>query len=373
MLGVDADVGPHALTGFRGPVRVTIQAGLTTDVVRAVANPAFEPDGSMVLRTSRHATGDTFAISADKGAGQLDRALIAELAQPGAVVAVTVEEEPASGRPVRGELTVVALSDERPDYLTPDAREALTRADVVVAAGRAQRLLVEAAAPEATVRSPGKVDVRAHLAADERLVGMASLPTDAGAAPLTDVAHAAREMNAALRVVPEPSLETIVQVAASKDAGPYVALGGADPGRSSRAELLELGLSTGACLAWRETGESLDEALTETETKVGDRPIRVCVGIESRQGLLLDGTAADVRRQWGDLGRPPGKATVLVARTRGTTQDGRSGQTDALLAALLAEGVPARTVAQALSSLPGHDYRSDYRHVLRVKTGDGPG
>ena len=41
--------------------------------------------------------------------------------------------------------------------------------------------------------------------------------------------------------------------------------------------------------------------------------------------------------------------------------------TDALLTALLAAGVPGRTLAEALGTLPGHTYRRAYAHVLDLK------
>jgi hypothetical protein len=94
VLGVEADFDPALLRGFRGPLRVAIEAGGHADVIRALANPAFDSADRIVIRTTQHRSPETFATGADKGASRLDRALVAALAAR-SPARVTISDEPA--------------------------------------------------------------------------------------------------------------------------------------------------------------------------------------------------------------------------------------------------------------------------------------
>jgi hypothetical protein len=87
---VDARVESGDLLGLRGWIDVTIEAGGVTDVVRGHANPAFAPGDRLVVRQAPAPVRDALLVEADRGAADLDRRLVAALADPEATVTVTV-------------------------------------------------------------------------------------------------------------------------------------------------------------------------------------------------------------------------------------------------------------------------------------------
>lgn len=379
VLGVSADAGLGELTGFRGPVAITVEAGTSRDVVHAVANPAFEPGESAVIRTSRHASRETLAVAADKGADGLDPDLIIELADAATTVRVTVAEQPAPGRPGVGEVTFVALPELRSAHITPEIREALTGADAVLAADPpAVRAALESEGIEVPVSGEEACDgIRARLRAGERLAYLAvtgaCAPVDEKGSDtgLARAAAAAAGAESATRILPAPPLELAAQVAAAPEAAPYTLVAPPALERRGRVAALEAAAAAGADLVWRTAPPSVSDALTEVDDVAGGVPVRLCVNVASRQGFVLRGSAPDVARQWDELGRPPGDTLVVVAG-HGPRQ-GDTGRLDATLSALLDENVSTRTLARALGSLPGHDYRSEYRRILRLKSSRRPG
>lgn len=118
VVAVGADLDPARLVGLSGPVVVTITAGGVTDVVRGTANPRYDATtGRLVIRRSHRRAVDTLVVDADRGSADLDRALVAALADDGADVRVDVEPD-----------------DERPDLtVTWDA-------DLVAAQAVARRI-----------------------------------------------------------------------------------------------------------------------------------------------------------------------------------------------------------------------------------------
>lgn len=378
VLGVAAEVDPGALPGLRGPLSICLQGGGRAEVVRAVANPGYEPGDRMVIRTSRHASPDTLAVDADKGADRIDRELLAQLASSETSVTVTLAEEPAAGRPAYGQLTVIAIPELHPGHLTPAIREALTAAEVVLAAEpRPVAAMLAGADVEAPVHDAGSVtdgDLRAQLRADERLAYVVAAghrgDEGSGADPLTRLADAVADAEAAVRVVPAPPPELAARVVGGSALAPYTLVGHpTDP--QSRAGFLEAAAVTGANLVWGESPASLPAALAGIDDAGGQRRVRVGVGVHAPQGLVLRGTATEVRRQWDELCRPPGEVVVVVVEGGERLGGADARRLDPLLAALLAEGVSSRSIARALGSLPGHDYRSEYRRVLALKSGRG--
>lgn len=395
VLGVGADFDPDALAGFRGPVAVTITVGTRTDVLRAVANPRFEPGGTAVIRTSRHASTDTLAVAADKGADGLDRELVAELARPGAPVTVTIAEQPATGRPGPGEFTALWLPELRRDHLAQRLREVALSSDVLVGehASGLRELFAQAGLDrEVDLVAAAGTDVealRARLQAGEHVAyvavsgGPEAEPNGTGG-PLARSVEAALDAGAAARVLPPPPLELAALVAAGPRAGPYLLTGPDTPDRRIRAELLDAAAGMRGNAVWRECPSSLAAALDEIGTVLDRCSVRVWVQPSSPQALLLGGTPAEVARQWDALGQPPGEVIVHVRPTdtggpsasagsagAGAAAGGAGGQLDGLLTALLDQGVSTRTLARALATLPGREYRGEYRRILRLKSRDG--
>lgn len=84
---------------LRGRVELTIQAGDKSDTVRGRVNPAFRPGDPLIVRRAAAIARGAVIIDADRGASDLDRALVNELRRPDAAVALTFREtaEPVSG------------------------------------------------------------------------------------------------------------------------------------------------------------------------------------------------------------------------------------------------------------------------------------
>lgn len=115
VIGVATDAVRETFTGFRGPVTISVTAGAETDVIRAVANPAFDSSVRAVVRLSRHHDPATFAVDADKGAAALNRELVSELARPDEVVTVTISEQPGPRRPDTASLPLPAPRATSPE------------------------------------------------------------------------------------------------------------------------------------------------------------------------------------------------------------------------------------------------------------------
>ena len=92
VVGVAAALDPVALGLLRGPVRITVAAGGRSASGDAVVHPSHEVSDRIVVRRSASGDADTLAVGSTLVAADLDRALVAALARPGAVVTLTVAE-----------------------------------------------------------------------------------------------------------------------------------------------------------------------------------------------------------------------------------------------------------------------------------------
>ena len=92
VVGVSAVLDEEALAALRGRVELAIEAGGESVAVRGRLNPAFRPGDPLIARRAAAVTRDAFLIDCDTVAADLPRSLIAELADPGARIALRVEE-----------------------------------------------------------------------------------------------------------------------------------------------------------------------------------------------------------------------------------------------------------------------------------------
>lgn len=95
VVGVSTEV-PEALALARGPLRLTLTADGHAAALRAWRSPSWASERRIVVRTTTHADGDTFAIGATAGAADLDRRLVEALRQG---TALTVAIHPLSPPP----------------------------------------------------------------------------------------------------------------------------------------------------------------------------------------------------------------------------------------------------------------------------------
>jgi len=299
-----------------GPVRITVTAGGESFAFEALANPAWSPGGSAVVRRSARRRPGTLATEASAGAADLPRPLVAALRDPAADVVVTVE--PVSGRPAA---VLVALDPDAPPDPRLDAE--LAAADLVVAEDEpAARLL-----GEPVRRGPIAVDCRVLVVATAELPGR----TVAGQLAAVDV-----------DVLGLPP--ALAAAAASPSRAPLVVAESGDPKALLRSTpsnhrlVVRLPAADVAGLLERAHGQGRPgAALVEPEC----RPRRIQPGepVPGREHvhLCLD---------------PSGESTALDPAVRVAVEG------------LLADGVPTRTAANALAALTGWERRRAYDTVF---------
>ncbi len=98
ILGVGLAGDLDALARLRGPVEIELRCGGRQERLRACLSPGWLPGEALILRKRPEPLARrTLAVAADKGAADLDRALVAALADPTArlEIAVTPRGEPA--------------------------------------------------------------------------------------------------------------------------------------------------------------------------------------------------------------------------------------------------------------------------------------
>jgi len=92
VVAVAARIDEAAVAHLRGRVELTIQAGSRSDTIRGRVNPAFCPGDPLVIRRASAITRDALLVDAERGAGELDRGLVAELKRPDTAVKLTFRE-----------------------------------------------------------------------------------------------------------------------------------------------------------------------------------------------------------------------------------------------------------------------------------------
>jgi 16S rRNA C1402 (ribose-2'-O) methylase RsmI len=373
VVGVAAETGRQDLAGFVGPVSIRLRAGGHEDVVHAVANPRFEPGDRLVVRRSRHASGETFAVDADRGAAGLDRGLVRALGTPGARLEVTVRQEVAAGERGAGLLTVLALGAGEAAGLAPRAAAELRAAGLLVAldpeAGRAAR----AAAPgvPSLTLPQGLARCLAALAAGERVVLTAAREAPGLRPPGRELLTGALAAGAQLQAVGLPA-ELAALVLSGLPAERLVLGGRLGRDRAGRAAALAA-LAGGATGVWRAAAGPAASWLAEVAARLPGSSAAVVLDPGGPGEAVLRGDPAAVRtslaeRRQAGRARAAGRGDALVVvAPPGEPSAGLPAELAALLAALLRAGVPARTLAAALAGQPGWSRREAYAAVLALK------
>jgi 16S rRNA C1402 (ribose-2'-O) methylase RsmI len=366
VVGVAVEAGPEALAGFVGPVSIRLRVGRHEDVLSAVANPRFQPGDRLVVRRSGYRSGDTFAVHADRGAAGLDRALVAALASPDARLEVTVRQEPpAAGA---GLLTVLALAGGDPADLPPRAAAELRDAGLAVALDAGAGRVTRAIAPATPVAGGPEGLERAldALAAGERVVLAAAGETPGLRPPGRDLLAAALAAGTPLQAVGLPAELAAVVLAGL--GGERLVLGGRlGRDRSARAAALAM-VAAGTTGVWRAAPGPVAAWLGEVEARLGSVAVAVLLDPGGPAETVLRGDPAAVRRALAGARRRHTEALVVVAAPA-EPPAGLPAEVAGLLATLLRQGVPARTLAAALAAQPGWSRRQAYLAVLALKSG----
>ncbi|HEX8743984.1 MAG TPA: DUF371 domain-containing protein [Thermoleophilaceae bacterium] len=153
VVGVGARLDERALAGLHGPVELTLSVDAREQRVRGRLNPAFQPGDPLVVRRADAVTRDALIVGADRAASDLARDFVAELAKPGARIALSVEptgergpgvlvvEPAATGEAAAGEAAAAVA----------DGRAALSAVAQALAAGR--RVTLRADLADAAARA----------------------------------------------------------------------------------------------------------------------------------------------------------------------------------------------------------------------------
>jgi hypothetical protein len=332
IVGVGTELIEGSLDHLVGPLAIELAVAGCSVTVDALGNPERAPgDRGLVVRTSRARVPGTLATEATAGSAALDRALIDALADPRAVLDVTIRRRP---------------------------RRADGRAHVVV--GRvtettATRVAAEVAAADAVVVE------QAGLLDHERRPGEALAVLDGGGRVLVLATSevAGHSIPHLLDGRPDVALETFgLSPAMSVGA----VLGGAGPlvvhgrigNRDDRAWLAHTIAAGGRVVA--EVGEA------DLVAVVDELPVDATVVLlldAGRPGPLLV-------RDPGALVQAGRENLIGVARRLGAADDERDALVDAtgLVAGLLAAGVSRTTITRALAAQPGWSRNRAYQAVL---------
>jgi 16S rRNA C1402 (ribose-2'-O) methylase RsmI len=362
VVGVSAGLPYRELARFRGPVVVDLRAGPHHERVTAVANPHFSSEDRMILRRSAHRSPETFATGADKAAADLGREMIRALGDPAVELVVTVS---AANVPAIAASEVVVL--RRFPAVNPDggsaARE-LDAASVVLDAdgsgqgrlpsGREVPVVSGAAGAEAGRRAlerGGVVVVAGDPALDEAAAAFVRGAVDAGVA---------------VRAVDEPDHRVAALLATGLTAGRAAFLGRPPNRREERGRVLAAAAQLGAVAVWEGRGDALHALLVEAAGHWGGAVAGLLMAPGQADESHTRGSAAQLAEAAAaSLDRR--RSGVLVVDLTDAAASPVGDGLDALIAALLAEGVTARTLTAALQRLPGMSRRRAYDLVLAVK------
>jgi 16S rRNA C1402 (ribose-2'-O) methylase RsmI len=373
VVGVAAETGRQDLAGFVGPVSIRLRAGGHEDVVHAVANPRFQPGDRLVVRRSRHASGETFAVDADRGAGGLDRGLVGALATPGARLEVTVRQEPPAGERGAGLLTVLALGAGETAGLAARAAAELRAAALLVALDPEARRAAGAAAPGvgSLTLPDGLARCLEALAAGERVVLAGARETPGLRPPGRELLAGALAAGTPLQAVGLPA--ELAALVLSGLPGERLLLGGRlGRDRAARATAVAA-VAAGATGVWWAAPGTAASWLAEVAARLPGASVAVVLDPGGPGEAVLRGGPAAVRRslaerrQAGAAGGAGRGDVLVVAAPPEEPLAGLPAQLAGLLAALLRAGVPARTLAAALAGQPGWSRREAYAAVLSLK------
>ena len=375
VLGVASNHDDEALLTLRGDVEVTVAAGDLTDRFTATISPFFLGDDSLVIRRGPALRARTFASDASKGSLDIDRDLVAQLADPDVELTVTIR---AVGPAQSGVLYVVSLPIGNDDDLAPRARVVLERADVVLAEDtrRLQALAIRVGMRPAATTSYHDHNERER--ADEVLARLdqgarVALVSDAGTPLVNDPGYAivSRAVAAghAVSPIPGPSAPLAALTASGLPADRFVYAGFLPRRSAARQKALRAFANAGMTIVCLEAPGRVADLLGDVAATLPDW--RVCVGREITKVFeeFRHGVASELASEYADeVAR--GEFTVVLAPPASASEPevdaAELEPIDDLLKALLDQGVTATTLVRALSSLPGTSRKEAYARVLEL-------
>jgi 16S rRNA (cytidine1402-2'-O)-methyltransferase len=382
VIGVASDHDDRELLRLRGEVEVTVECEAARDTFRSMISPFFIGDDALVFRRGPELRGRTLGFDASKTAAELDRDLVRAAGHREAVVTVTIRELGKGER--RGALFVVSVPIGNDDDLSPRARRVLEAADVVLAEDtRRFRDLVDRTGMHVGARVLSYHDhneaeragtALEHLAGGARL----ALVSDAGTPLFSDPGYVVvrRAAEAGFAVSPVPGASSLLAVLSASglpvDRFTYAGF----LARRSAARRSEIAGLAAAGLAFvvHEAPRRVHGLLADLAAVVPEW--RLCIGREVTKVFeeFVRGSAAELADDFAAAEKDArGEFTIVVAppdqvRTHHDDATDIAGDenVERLVRALLAQGVTPKTVAKALSELPGVSHKQAYARVLEI-------
>ena len=377
VVGVASTHDDRALLTLRGRVEIGLDCDGQRDTLTATISPFFLGDPSLVIRRGPGLRARTFAFDASKSAADIDRSLIDRIAAVGAEVDVAIRVLDPEAAP--GALFVVSLPIGNDADLAPRATEVLERADLVLAEDTRRLHALEQRVGVSAARATSyhdyneaeRVDgVLAQLRRGARVALVSDVGTPLFSDPGYVVVSRAVAEGIAVVPVPGPSAALAVLAACGLPVDRFVFAGflprRSAPRRRSVSELTALG----DAVVCYESAARLAATLADIAAVRPDW--QVCVGREVTKVFeeFRWGTASELAKVYA-AEQPRGECTLVFAPPAGARPSaegvgGSRAEVDALLRALLVQGVPASTLAQALRAVPGVGRNQAYARVLAL-------
>jgi hypothetical protein len=330
-------------TAVAGPVRIRIEAGDAVATVDAVANPDWA-GGSAVVRRGTDRRPDTLATEASAGAAQLPPELRTRITDP--ATRITVQLERLARRPDGRAALVLAWA--APGTLpSPRLVAELAAADAVVAEDADAGRLLSVQIPSGRQRLSGSDAVAGLLAgqlARVLVVATAGLPGASTTAALQLPDRIAVEV---------AGLPAEVAVSAASPVRGPVQLAGPVP--RARIDAVLRSAPPETTLAVTVAAGDLQALLQRAAQRRGTGTAAVLDPASG--GLVRWGPVEGLRAE-----RTSGDLAVALDGVPGDAELGE--ELTAVLRALLADGVSARSAALALAKVPGWSRRRAYDAVL---------
>ena len=381
VLGVRSEHDDHELARLRGEVEVTLDCAGAHDRFTATMTPFFLGDDGLVFRRGPGLRGRTCAFDASKSAADVDRELVRVVADPAAELRVTIRE--LGGGDQRGALFVVSVPIGNDDDLSPRARRVLEFADLVLAEDTrrfrdlTQRVGLSVAGRVLSYHDHNEAERAGEVLSQLERGARVALVSDAGTPLFSDPGYVvvSRAVEAGIAVSPVPGPSSVLAVlSASGLAVDRFTYAGFLPRRSAarQSEIRRL-TESGDAFVVHEAPRRVEGLLADLAAVCPSW--NVCIGREVTKVFeeFRRATAAELAGDAAaDVDDARGEFTIVVAPPAGSPARGNEPdaatdeQLDRLVRALLEQGVTTKTIAKALSELPGVSHKQAYARVLAI-------
>ena len=372
VLGVQARVDGPALGRLRGAVRIELSAAGITDELDAVMCQRFCRGDPLIVRRTPQPMARTLAVDAEKTAKDINRDLVAVLADPKAELTVTLREQ-LTGAPPIGCVLIVPMLTANAGDVSPRTIAALDDSDGLVAedAGVARRWVksLKLTAPLLAMGDTDAEAIAARLRRGDRLAVLATgLADGIGAAGRRAIAGA-HQAGAEIIPVTGPAAG-FAALMAGAPIDRYHWLGVLPASGRLRRSVLREAADAAVATAMAIDPTDLADVLAELGSAVGDRQVSVCLDVGRATETVVQGTASGLSK---DRSMPRPRAGSLIVVAPPTTDDeqqsdhGGAAPLREMVSSLLVQGTPTRVVARALADALGISRQEAYARVLAGK------